>query len=132
MSRLSKYSRWFAAPLVAVIACILVFGAFAVESSIGGAGSPDSSWPMFRGSPGLLGVSGSRLPDKLALLWTFKTHGPVKSSPAIVGGRVFVGSNDTNLYALDLQTGKKVWSFKAGDAIESSPLVLSEKVFFGS
>jgi eukaryotic-like serine/threonine-protein kinase len=91
-----------------------------------------TSWPMFRGGQGLPGVSPSRLPDKLALLWTFKTQGPVKSSPAIVGGRVFVGSNDTNVYALDLRTGHKVWSFKAGDAVESSPLVLGGKVFVGS
>ena len=27
-------------------------------------------------------------------LWEFKTGGPVHSSPAVVGGTVFVGSND--------------------------------------
>jgi outer membrane protein assembly factor BamB len=61
-----------------------------------------------------------------------QTQGPVKSSPAIVGGRVFIGSNDTNVYALDLRTGHKVWSFNAGDAVESSPLILNGKVFVGS
>src|SRR5581483_2880749 len=69
------------------------------------------SWPMFRGGPALLGIASGRLPDKLKLLWSFKTGGPVKSSAAI---------------------GEKQWSFKTGSAVESSPLVLDGKVFFGS
>lgn len=91
-----------------------------------------SSWPMFRGSPGLLGVSSERLPDALALAWSFKTGGPVKSSPAIVDGRVFVGSDDQHVYALGLGDGKKVWAFKTEGPIESSPLVLAGRVYIGS
>src|ERR1043166_5592066 len=90
------------------------------------------SWPMFRGGPALLGVASGRLPDKPAQLWSFKTGRPIKSSPAIEGGRVFIGSDDGNLYALDFATGKKLWEFKTGDAVESSPLVLGGKVFIGS
>src|SRR5437667_3957324 len=37
--------------------------------------------------PALTGVAAGTLPDKLSLLWSFKTGGPVKSSAAIVGGR---------------------------------------------
>ena len=91
-----------------------------------------SSWPMFRGSPGLLGVSNERLPDALALAWSFKTGGPVKSSPAIVEGRVFVGSDDQHVYAIGLDDGKKVWAFKTEGPIESSPLVLAGRVYIGS
>jgi eukaryotic-like serine/threonine-protein kinase len=91
-----------------------------------------NAWPMFRGSPGLVGVAGGKLPDSLALQWTFKTEGPVKSSAAIDAGRVFVGSDDGQLYALDLATGKKVWAFKTEGPVESSPLVLNGRVFFGS
>ena len=36
-------------------------------------------------------------------------HARVDSSPAIAGGRVFVGSNDGRVYGLDLANGKKVW-----------------------
>ncbi len=91
-----------------------------------------AEWPMFRGGPGLLGVASGQLPDRLGLLWTFKTEGPVKSSAAISGGRVYVGSDDGNLYAIDAATGKKLWAFKTGGEIESSPLVLDGKVYFGS
>ena len=91
-----------------------------------------ADWPMFRGQPALTGIAPGHLPEKPALLWTFKTAGPVKSSPAIVGDCVFIGSDDHNLYALDFTTGKKLWAFTNSDAIESSPLVLDGKVFVGS
>src|SRR5882724_9258268 len=91
-----------------------------------------SSWPMFRGGPALLGVAAVKLPKDIALLWSFKTQGPVKSSPAIVDGRVFIGSDDGHLYAMDLKTGVKLWDFKTDAAVESSPLVLNGTVFFGS
>jgi len=45
----------------------------------------------------LLGVSPVKLPKDPVLLWTFKTDGPIKSSAAIEGGRVFIGSDDGNL-----------------------------------
>ncbi len=94
--------------------------------------SAAADWPMYRGQPDLTGVASGTLPDKPALLWSFKTQGPVKSSAAIVGQRVFVGSSDQQLYALDLASGKLVWAFTNSDAIESSPLVLNGKIFVGS
>ena len=37
--------------------------------------------------------------------WTFVTRARVDSSPAIAGGRVYVGSSDGKLYVLDAATG---------------------------
>lgn len=91
-----------------------------------------TEWPMFRGHPGLTGVSPAQLPSSPALVWTYKTAAPVKSSAAIVGGRVYVGSDDKQLHCVDLKSGAKVWSFSTEGEIESSPLVLEGKVFFGS
>src|SRR5690349_1654461 len=94
---------------------------------------PPNSWPMFRGSQELLGVSNVQFPvATFGPLWNFKTQGPVKSSPAIAGGRVFFGSGDGNLYAVDLNSGKRLWTFKTEAPIESSPLVLGDRVFIGS
>jgi len=91
-----------------------------------------SDWPMFRGQPSLAGTSDARLPEKPVLKWAFKTGGPVKSSPAIVGGKVFFGAGDSNLFCVDLAAGKKVWSFQADGPIEGSPLVLDGRVYFGT
>src|SRR5207249_354999 len=115
-----------------VLLCLTLSIAAAAGAPADSTPAGAASWPMFRGGQGLLGISASKVPDKLSLLWTFKTQGPVKSSAAIAGGQVFIGSNDTNVYALELQSGRKVWSFKAGDAVESSPLVLGGKVYVGS
>ena len=87
---------------------------------------------MFRGGQALLGVAKGSLAGKLNLLWSFKTGGPVKSSPAIEQNQVFFGSGDGNVYALNLADGKKLWDMKTGGAIESSPLVLENRVFIGS
>src|SRR5215475_5570874 len=91
-----------------------------------------ADWPMSRGGPSLVGLAEGVLPAKLSLLWKFDTGKPVKSSPAIQGKRVFFGSADGNVYALDLADGKKAWSFSAGAPVESSPLILDDKVFIGS
>ncbi|MHC4323055.1 MAG: outer membrane protein assembly factor BamB family protein, partial [Planctomycetota bacterium] len=91
-----------------------------------------SSWPMFRGRRGLTGRASGTLPDSLAALWKFKTNDSVKSSPAIVDGLVFIGSSDTNVYAIDLQTGQQVWAYQTADAIEAAPCVIEGSVFIGS
>ncbi len=90
-----------------------------------------ASWPMHRGNPALNGVAAEVLPDALVLRWKFKTGGPVKSSAAIVDGRVFVGSDDGQVYALNLKDGAKLWAHNATDPFEASPLVLGGLVIVG-
>ncbi len=90
------------------------------------------SWPMFRGGQGLLGRASGSLPESMELVWKFKTDGQVKSSPAIDDGLVFVGSNDANVYAIDLGSGAKVWVYRAGDAVEAAACVVDGCVYVGS
>ena len=90
-----------------------------------------SDWPMFRGNPALTGVSPAAVPDKPILAWKFQTGGPVFSSAAIVGDRVFIGSADSNIVCLALASGSKLWSFQAGGPVEASPLILDERVYIG-
>jgi outer membrane protein assembly factor BamB len=47
--------------------------------------------------------------DQLGLKWTFATGGPIASSPAVVGGTVYVGSWDGYEYALDAASGAMKW-----------------------
>jgi len=89
-------------------------------------------WPIFRGDPALTGAAPDTLPDKPALLWTFKTGGPVKSSAVIGAGRVFIGSDDGNLYAVNFSDGKQVWAFKADSAMQAPPLLAGKSLFAGS
>ncbi len=57
---------------------------------------------------------------------------PVSSSPTVVGGVVYVGSLDTNVYAIDAQSGQKKWSFQTGFFVVSSPAVADGVVYVGS
>ena len=50
----------------------------------------------------------------------------------MAGSRVYVGSNDGNIYALDAATGIRLWNFTTGDAIWSSPAVADGVVYVGS
>jgi outer membrane protein assembly factor BamB len=63
-------------------------------------------------------------------IWKFKTEGQVISSPVIVGDVVYIGSNDSKLYALHKKTGKLIWEFKTDEKINSTPLVSQGKVMF--
>jgi len=91
-----------------------------------------ADWPMFGGNQGLLGRAAGSLADSLVLLWRFKTGAEVKSCPVICNGRVFVGSSDASVYALDLGSGAKLWSYATGDVVEAAPCVTGGSVFVGS
>ena len=89
--------------------------------------------PMFRNDLAHSGIySAAGVPSLKGVKWTFKTRGEIVSSAAIVGGVVYVGSNDGNLYALDQQTGAKKWAFQTGARVASSPAVDHDLVYFGS
>jgi outer membrane protein assembly factor BamB len=56
----------------------------------------------------------------------------IRSSPTVVGDRVYVGHVDNNVYCLDVQTGDEIWSFSTGSTVVSSPAVAAGKVYIGS
>ena len=64
--------------------------------------------------------------------WTFQTGGDVSGSPAVVNGKVYIGSHDKNWYCLDAYTGAKIWSFPIGHYVRSSAAVVDGKVFTGA
>jgi outer membrane protein assembly factor BamB len=65
-------------------------------------------------------------------VWTFATRARVESSPAIAGGRVFVGSNDGRFYVLGLSNGAKLWEFNAGAPLSASPAIANGRIVIGS
>jgi eukaryotic-like serine/threonine-protein kinase len=92
-----------------------------------------SAQSMFRGNPAHTGVYATEGPKQApAVKWTFHTGGPVVSSPTVVGGVAYVGSDDHQLYAIDLATGKEKWKFATGALVRSTPAVEAGTVYFGS
>jgi eukaryotic-like serine/threonine-protein kinase len=89
--------------------------------------------PMFRNDLAHSGVYAAAGAPKLnGIKWAFHTQGEVVSSPAIVGGIVYVGSNDGKLYAIDQQTGSQKWNFSTAARVASSPAVANGLVYFSS
>src|SRR5262245_4783694 len=79
---------------------------------------------MFRGTSAHTGVANQQLFDgQGGVRWRFQTRSAVRSTPAVTASRVFVGSGDSTLYALDRSNGKLVWKFSAGGPVHSSPAV---------
>jgi outer membrane protein assembly factor BamB len=89
------------------------------------------SWSMFRHDAKRSSIGGQG-PENLSLIWSFATNGAVVSSPSIVDGVVYFGSQDHNVYAVNAQTGAKLWSFKTDYTIESSVAVVNGKVVTGA
>lgn len=55
-----------------------------------------------------------------------------KSSPVTIGNRVYVGSADGHLYAIDARDGSLLWKFQAADRVRGTPVVHGNWVYFSS
>jgi outer membrane protein assembly factor BamB len=88
---------------------------------------------MFRGNPAHTGVYDTEGPRQLkGVKWAFQTGGPVVSSPTVVDGVAYVGSDDKQLHAVDVATGKEKWKFATEGIVRSTPAVVAGLVYFGS
>ena len=54
------------------------------------------------------------------------------SSPLVVGGKVYFGSGDGHVYAVDAATGALAWKFATGDVVHASPAYADGLVVVGS
>lgn len=66
--------------------------------------------------------------------WTYPTvdNRFSVSSPAVVGGTVYIGSDSGIVYAITAGTGNLDWSYSVGSDILASPAVTDAAVYFGS
>jgi polyvinyl alcohol dehydrogenase (cytochrome) len=62
---------------------------------------------------------------KLALKWAYGFVGATTatSQPAVIAGRVYVGSDPGGLHALDLKTGCWYWRYNSESGVRSAPVV---------
>ena len=54
------------------------------------------------------------------------------SSPVVWHGKVYFGSGDGHIYALDAASGNLAWKFKTGDVVHASPAIADGTLFVGS
>lgn len=92
----------------------------------------EDAW-MFRGNPAHSGVyEAAGVATLSGVQWKVHTGGMVIGSPAVAEGKVYFGSTDGNLYAVDAGSGAQQWKFDAKSRIPSSPAVSDRVVYFGA
>lgn len=106
------------------IACVTLFPFLTLFAQT------SSSWPHYRGNNILNGVSQSELKTPLRLLWTYKTGDEIKSSPVIAENKIFVGTMDGYVIALNM-AGKLVWRFKTIASVEAPPIIIKKTLVVG-
>lgn len=74
------------------------------------------------------GLTASQIPG-LKLKWAFGFPGArtAYGQPNVVGGRVYVGSNDGTIYAIDARTGCLYWMYRAKSMVRSGVVVGPDK-----
>jgi outer membrane protein assembly factor BamB/tRNA A-37 threonylcarbamoyl transferase component Bud32 len=70
--------------------------------------------------------------DGAQVLWTFATDDEIRSSPLCNREVVFIGSYDTNFYALNAKTGDFLWKATTKAGICSSAAIMGDIVVVGS
>jgi hypothetical protein len=67
------------------------------------------------------------------IIWRTATHDfQGGSSPLLLDGRVYIGSDDYNLYCIGIEDGDVMWNFTTYGYVYSSPSACNGSIFFGS
>lgn len=91
-----------------------------------------TDWPMTRGGPSLSGQVKATVPADPAIAWTFSTGDSIIAEAAIVGERIYVGTEDGTLHCLDVASGAEIWKFETGYSISAAPAVGDGMVYLSS
>ena len=70
--------------------------------------------------------------QSLDILWSFETGAKVLASPALADGKVYIGTEDGDFFALEEKSGTQIWKIQTDGNIQSKALVTDVNVFFES
>jgi outer membrane protein assembly factor BamB len=113
----------------------------AVDSTGASAQAPflvQTVWPQFRRDPAHTAydpyenILSPETVGDLRALWKYTTGATVWSSPAVANGRLYFGSDDGRVYALDTKNGALLWKYATAAYVWSSPAVANGVVYVGS
>ena len=108
------------------LACFL----FALTVALSRVAADD--WPMLRGDLQRTGAAGPVAGAGMTVAWATKLGSSVDSSPAVVAGRVYVGTADGSVFCVNAADGKVIWETPTGGCVVSSPAVHDGVVYVGS
>ncbi|HJT79793.1 MAG TPA: PQQ-binding-like beta-propeller repeat protein [Chthoniobacterales bacterium] len=113
----------YRSPVVIVIGCLLpLCGAKQTQGQ-----------SMFRGDPAHSGVYSGKAPRKFhRVKWRFPTGDRVVSSPVFANNIIYFGGDDSNIYAVNADTGVQVWKYPTGGPVPATPAVVDGILYAGS
>ena len=104
-----------------------------------GVGKPaQTAWAQFGFDPARGGFNAEEIgldttsAASLAVQWDVPFKAEAHSSPAVVDGVAYLGSDDGSVYAVDVASQKLVWSAATRGPVRSSPAVVDGVVYVGS
>lgn len=65
-------------------------------------------------------------------LWEFRAGGKIRTEALVHDGRVYFGSEDGSLHALDLESGREVFAVSCAGSIYGKPVIRGGLLYFGS
>ena len=66
------------------------------------------------------------------LKWSFQTSEPIFSSPVAVNNHIFFAGLDSNVYAVNANSGQPTWKFSTKGPIRATPLFYRENLYVNS
>ena len=125
-----------------VFLCLSTFSAFTLKVN---AQQSTGDWSMFHANPSHSGIGTGNPVLSPTLLWKSFTGVTTYSSPSVVGGVVYIGSQEGGLeppslgghyagfvFAFNTTSGAQLWNYTTGVAVYCSPAVADGVVYIGS
>lgn len=96
--------------------------------------SASSNWPQLQCDPGHTGYTIDQPNPPYRLKWRRELGEPMHTGnqPIIARGKLFIGTNYGNLYALDRETGETIWIYQTDAPILGSPAFKDGIVYVNS
>lgn len=88
---------------------------------------------MFRSNPEHSGVYPGEGPRQFHhLKWKFPTGNRIVSSPVLSNNKIYFGSDDGNVYAVDAESGRQIWKRSTKGPVASTPAIANGLVYVNS
>jgi eukaryotic-like serine/threonine-protein kinase len=88
---------------------------------------------MFRGDAAHTGTYRAEGPRQFhRIKWKFPTGDRIVSSPVYQDGRIYIGGDDGNVYAVDAADGRQLWKRRTGGPVSATPAVAGDTLYVGS
>ncbi len=91
-----------------------------------------SSWPMFGNLPDRTAYAAQVIERPFNISWAYNTGGSIVSSPVQQGYRLYFGSNDNSVHAINVNTGAYIGEFPTGGDVTATPAVDKDALYVGS